>query len=339
MKKMNRPRQIGEWGERGLIQAILPSLRKRFASRFLVPPGDDAAVMRRPHRAVLSIDGLTEGTHFKLEWDAHLRRGYHISLGRALGWKLLGSSLSDLASMGDVRDRWAMIFIGAPASLSSSFLLDFFSGLKEVSRRASCALAGGDTVRSRELTMVAAVGGTLKGPRCLARTGAKPGDLLCVTGPVGDAARGLEILSGHKKLRKKSDRTFFVRRFFQHSPLFNEGKVLAATAGVTSLIDLSDSLQESVEMLISPQNLGYEIEVGDIPLSPPYRRLWGASPSLLSTGEDYSLLFTASVPAVKKLQNKIKFSMIGRILSKGAGGHMTLNGRPIQAPRYFQQFS
>jgi thiamine monophosphate kinase len=91
-------------GERGLINWILPRLRAQPGRRFLVPPGDDAAVLSSIGRPVLSIDGLSEGTHFKLSWEARVRRD-GFSLGRGLGWKLMGSSLSDLAAMGEIDNR------------------------------------------------------------------------------------------------------------------------------------------------------------------------------------------------------------------------------------------
>jgi thiamine monophosphate kinase len=116
---------LGSLGERGLLNWILPRLQADNRQRFLVAPGDDAAVLSSIGRPVLSIDGLAEGTHFQLSWDSRVR-SYGLSLGRSLGWKLLGSSLSDLAAMGDVENRWAMIFVGAPPSLKADFLREFF---------------------------------------------------------------------------------------------------------------------------------------------------------------------------------------------------------------------
>src|SRR4051812_27670292 len=106
---------LGAVGERALIQQILPGLARLKPRAYQVPPGDDAAVLRRPKGLVLSIDALTDGTHFRSKWEKPLKARYGLSLGRVLGWKLLGASLSDLAAMGDVRERWSLIFLAAPA--------------------------------------------------------------------------------------------------------------------------------------------------------------------------------------------------------------------------------
>jgi thiamine monophosphate kinase len=119
---------LGEWG---LLRRILPPLNRIHPRRFRVPPGDDAAVMADPRSTTLSIDGLTEGTHFETSWAPAVRSLLGVSLGRALGWKLLGSALSDLAAMGAVSQRWAMIYLGAPPQVRASFLLDFHQGLLE----------------------------------------------------------------------------------------------------------------------------------------------------------------------------------------------------------------
>ena len=326
-------------GERGFLAQILPRLNRLGRNRFLVPPGDDAAVMKRPARAVLSIDGLTEGTHFKLDWGALLKKKAGLSLGRALGWKLMGSSLSDLAAMGRTEECWALVFLGGPKQLSSQFLMDFYKGVRDITRRTRCVLAGGDTVRSSALTLVAAVGGVLKSRRPLTRNGCHVGDFLCVTGSVGDAERGLKILLGHLKNLSSANEGYFIRRFFEVRPLFKEGAVLAEERDVTSLIDLSDSLQESVELLLARRKFGYTVDLGGIPTSPPYQKCFGALPSLMSGGEDYALLFTVRGRALKRLQKKLSFSVIGRVLKSSAGRHLLLNGRPMIPPRFFQHFN
>lgn len=302
-----------------------------------MPPGDDAAVLSRPRNAVLSIDGLTDGTHFKLEWSRRLAR-LNLSLGRALGWKLLGSSLSDLAAMGDVRDRWAMIFVGAPPSLESRFLLDFFHGLRDSARRYGCALVGGDTVKSATLTLAAAVGGQLVGRRAITRSGARVGDVIALAGTVGDADRGLQILLKHKSV-PQAPTLAFVRRFFDVTPRFEEGKLLSGIRGVTAALDLSDSLQESLDLLLSPSHLGCEIDINALPVSPLYRQWFGVLPSLVSAAEDYALVFTARPEAFKRLARRKNIHAIGRVLGKGAGRHYFLSGKPFNPPRYFQHFN
>src|SRR5690348_7502606 len=90
---------LGALGERGFLKKILPGIKHFQSNRFAVPPGDDAAVLTSAGRPVLTIDALTEGTHFKSAWAARCATFGGFSLARGLGWKLLGSSLSDLAAM------------------------------------------------------------------------------------------------------------------------------------------------------------------------------------------------------------------------------------------------
>lgn len=298
MSPQEKLRTLGEWG---FLNRLLPSLQKLGRGRFVVPPGDDAAVLKKPSNAVLSIDGLTEGTHFLSSWAPRLKKDFGLSLGRALGWKLMGSGLSDLAAMGDTDRRWAMIYLAAPAHTPVSFLMDFFKGVKEKARQCQCALAGGDTVRGKDLSMVVAVGAQLKG-KPLTRSGAKPGDLLCVTGRIGDANAGLKILMGRHARLPAAGGTF-VKEFFNVEPRFKEGRRLAHTAGVTSLMDLSDPLGSSINILTRASSVGARVFV---------------EPDILACAEDYELLFTARPQALKHLQG-LSFSVIGEITAARAG--------------------
>lgn len=337
MTGRNKNKSLGSLGERGFLQKILPRLKKIQSNRFLVAPGDDAAVLKTSSRPVLSIDGLTENTHFKRSWEIPLRKKFGLSLGRALGWKLMGSSLSDLAAMGDVRNRWAMVYLGGPSSLSSQFLMEFYRGVQEATRRHNCVVVGGDTVRADQLSLVSAVGGTLHGKKALTRQGARVGDLICVAGTVGDADRGLQILMGKEKTIRVTDQKYFVNCFFNHQPLFEAGKILSEAAEVSSLIDLSDSLAESLEILLSPQKLGCDVVVHSIPVSAAYKKIYGAQPLLLSGGEDYSLLFTVKPSGLAALRKKLAVTVIGQVV-KSAARRYFWKGRPLSSVNYFKQY-
>lgn len=338
-KNKNRPAStLRHWGERGLINWILPRLNRQPArSLFRVPPGDDAAVLSFPKNHALSIDGLVDGTHFRMSWESSLKR-MGFSLARALGWKLLGSSLSDLASMGNVERPWAMIYVGAPPELPQNFLKEFFLGLEESARKYNCALAGGDTVRSRTLNLVSAVGGTVKGPRVLTRTGSRPGDLLAIAGNVGDAGMGLRILEGNYRLKPASSQ-YFVEQFFNVTPLFKVGRDLSARPGVTALLDLSDSLSESFELLLDSQKLGFEIDLDQIPRSSEFRKLKLKRSQIFSGGEDYGFLFSADPSAASRLKKMKSVRIIGRVAGKGSPRLYKWQGKVIPPPSPFHHFS
>jgi thiamine-monophosphate kinase len=293
--------------------------------------------MAAPRGAVLSIDGLTEGTHFRSTWAPFLKKSFGRSLGEELGWKLLGSGLSDLAAMGDVCSRWALIYLGAPSTTPLDFLMDFSTGVTKAARHADCVIAGGDTVRAHDLSLVVAVGGRMAG-RPVCRSGAKAGDQLCVAGTVGDAAIGLRILDRAISLSSRIDAPYFVRQFFRPLPRFDEGRILARATGVTSLMDLSDPLGASIKLLLRSSGVGAEVDVDLIPVSAPYAAEFKKTPSLLSAGEDYGLLFTASAAAVSRLSSKMAFSVIGEIRPRQHGLRFTHHGKRCSPPVSFEHF-
>lgn len=338
MIRQSSIRTLGEAGERGFLKRFLPSLSKLTPSKFLVPPGDDAAVLKKAPRAVLSIDGLTEGTHFKMRWASLSQKDAGLALGRGLGWKLLGSALSDLAAMGPTKNRWAMIFLGAPPSTSLRFLQDFYRGLRETAKRYDCVLAGGDTVKAREISMVAAVGAELSGSKAITRSGARPGHLLCVAGSVGDAAAGLRLLEEQQRL-PPLEQKYFIRRFFDARPLFKMADVLGQpSSGVSAMMDLSDSLWESVQLLCEMSGVGARVEMTSVPVSGMYERQFGWDKSLWSGGEDYSLLFTALPAAAYKLAKGWPVQVIGYVLPKRRGVRIFHKNKPCPPPDVYRHY-
>jgi thiamine-monophosphate kinase len=260
-----------------------------------------------------------------------------VGFGRALGWKLLGSGLSDLAAMGRTTSRWAMVYLAAPSDTKMSFLMDLYRGVKEASARGGAVLAGGDTVRGRDMSLVVAVGGQMAGPS-LVRTGARPGDALCVAGEVGDAQMGLEVLLGRKKI-SKTDQKYFVTRFFRVEPRFDEAAALAGHRGVTSLMDLSDPLGSSVNILTAASNVGAVVGLNDVPVSPRLAAYKPSAAALLSAGEDYGLLFTVKPSQLANLKKKIRFSVIGQIRPRAQGVRFYFHNKQVRSNEYFEHFS
>ena len=334
-RQKNNRASLGRLGERGFLARLLPSLGR--SSFFRVPPGDDGAVTRGPVPLVLSVDALTEGTHFRSRWDAACRRIAGFSLGRGLGWKLLGSSLSDLAAMGETDRRWTMICLAAPPDLPLALLSELQKGVREAARRFDCAQAGGDTIRSRSFTLVAAVGGRLSG-RALTRDAARPGDFIAVAGSIGDAAAGLAVLDGRLRPSRR-DAAYFVRRFFDHRPQFAAARALAREPGTGGVLDLSDSLRESVDLLCEASGVGAVVDIDRVPVSANYRRVVGLSPAVAAGGEDYGLLFSVRPGRVAPLGRRIRFSVIGRVTGKRSGIRWRWRGNEVAAPVAFHHFA
>jgi thiamine-monophosphate kinase len=328
---------LGSVGEQGFLRRFLPRLKRFESSRFHVPPGDDAAVLNGRLPLVLSIDGLTEGTHFRMNWERRVERLGGFTLARGLGWKLLGSSLSDLAAMGQSERRWAMVYLGGRGSLTLNFLNDLYTGLREKARAYQCALAGGDTVRAHHTTLVAAVGADQSRGVALRRDAAKPGDVILVAGTVGDASVGLEILEGRAARLPKRVSAYFVRRFFEHTPQFAVAEKIAGR--VRCAMDISDSLHETMASICEMSGVSAIVHVEKIPISPFYRRHAGVGLAVLSAGENYALLFTCAASAARALAAKTGAAVVGVVTSAKHGPRYFLNGTSVTPPASFGHFS
>lgn len=303
----------------------------------MIPPGDDCALWRAPSPQLLTVDGLAEGTHFRFSWASRVQKILGMSLGRALGWKLVGSALSDLAAMGNSTHRWALLFVAAPGDLPYQFLLDFSFGINAACRQFSCSIVGGDTVKGKTFQAAASIGATLVGRRAVRRGGARSGDLVAVCGFVGDAALGLQVLEGQKRLPVKKARPF-VEKFFRPVPLFKEGSLLAATPLVSAMMDLSDPLPESLSLMASASGVGMDIDVDKIPLSRQTAAFLSPEKALKNSGEDYGLLFTVRPAGAAALARKMPFHVIGRVRA-GKGVGFFKNSRRIAEPTAFTHFS
>jgi thiamine-monophosphate kinase len=320
----------------------LPRLKRFESARFDVPPGDDAAVLNGRSPLVLSIDGLTEDTHFRMSWSQRVERIGGFSLARGLGWKLLGSALSDLAAMGHSERRWAMIYLGGRGSLSLNFLNDLYAGLREKARRYRCALAGGDTVRAHHTTLVAAVGADQPRARPLRRDAAKAGDVILVAGFIGDASVGLDVLDGSVRVggrMKKRSAAYFVRRFFEHTPEFEVAEKLARLKHIACAMDVSDSLHETVSSVCEMSGVSAILHVEKIPVSAFYRRWATFGPALLSAGENYALLFTCPATRARAAAAATGASIVGVITSARRPPQYFLDGKPVQPSPLFGHFA
>ena len=161
---------------------------------------------------------------------------------------------------------------------------------------------------------------------------------ICAAGSIGDAGKGLEILLKKKRFSSSRAERYFAKSFFQHAPLFREGKILSRTQGVRAALDLSDSLMESLSLLLHGSGLGLRFPVENIPVSSLYKKGFACDESLLTGGEDYGLLFAVDPKALPVLRRKMSFSVLGKVSGQEKGVVATKNGRPLPPPRLFQHF-
>ena len=300
--------KISDLGEFGLIDRI-----RRTASRSAkgapISIGDDAAALLLSPSSVLlaTTDMLIEGIHFDLKTtDLY-----------SLGWKAAAVNLSDIAAMGGV-PRFCLTSLGIPSSLTVEQVDDFYRGFSECVRKERTVLVGGDTCGSQKgLIISVTVLGEGEKDHLVTRSGAKPGDLLYVTGTLGDSGAGLEMLRAGAGSRTPGARRL-IEKHLRPVPHVAEGRKLALSGVASTMIDVSDGLSSDLGHICEQSAMGAEIFEERIPLSRQLRSAKGLKrPPVeyaLSGGEDYELLFTVSPAKIKKLKAlRIRATEIGVI--------------------------
>ena len=277
---------LKELGEFGLIERIKEALGGPMPDGVL-GIGDDCAVLPQAGgmETLVSTDMLLEGSHF-LRGDIP---------ARLLGWKSAAVNFSDIAAMGG-RPVGSFLSLGLPAGIDSDWMDAFLAGYKECSQYCGAPLLGGDTTTSQDgIAINVTVIGQCQRGRSRKRSSAVPGDLVCVTGPLGDSAAGLQaILQG---VRGSEDAEALVERHYRPVPRVSEGQALAATPGVHAMMDISDGVASDLRHILKASGVGAAVRTQDVPLSAELRRVcaqqgWDATTLALTGGEDYELLFT-----------------------------------------------
>ena len=245
--------------------------------------GDDAAVLSVPagHELIACTDTLVEGRHFPTGFEAF-----------DIGWRSLAVNLSDLAAMG-AEPRWATLALTLPA-IDEEWLEEFVGGFATLAQAHGVALVGGDTTRGALVLTVQALG-TVPLGGAVPRSGARPGDLLYVTGWPGDAAAGLALLQGTLD-GAGANRAALELKFRRPEPRVAFGQRLRGIA--SACIDVSDGLAADLGRLAAASGVAAVVRAAELPLSRALYALAGegrARTYALGGGDDYELLFT--VPA------------------------------------------
>ena len=274
---------------------------------------DDAALLVPPPgcELVLTTDALVEGLHVP-----------HGESGRHMARKLLRRNLSDLAAKGAEPLGYLLSLMLPP--VGPEWLADFAGGLAEDQAEFGWALWGGDTTRSPAgvQAVVTAIGSVPAG-QMLRRSGARPGEVLAVSGTLGDAALGLPLaLAGEKG--------FLVQRYRLPQPRLALGLALRGRA--TACMDISDGLLGDAAHLARASGVRLVVEAGRLPLSAEARGCEGALQAALGGGDDYELLFTAPQGALAGLEG---VTVIGRV---EAGEGVELQGADWPERRGWQAF-
>ena len=275
--------------------------------------GDDAAVYRTDHDKVhvVTTDALIEGYHFDFAFYSMEDAGY----------KAMAVNLSDIAAM-NARPILATIALGAPGSVSMKDLEALYSGLAAGASKYGVQIAGGDTTRAPVLMLTITVIGEARASEIVYRNGARPGDRICVSGTLGDAAAGLDILRHgiEPEAVGSTAWNFLVARHLRPTPRFDLVSEWASQ-GVrpSALIDISDGLANEIHHICTASGCGATIRESRLPLSSALRAASvlerGSVDYAINGGDDYELLFTASAQDLQKA-NPASFITIGFITEK-----------------------
>jgi thiamine-monophosphate kinase len=291
---------------------LIGRVRRRFTQtrhRPQVGIGDDAAVLAVSGGTewVVTTDAFLENVHF-------LRR---VHPAKAIGYKALARATSDIAAMG-AHARYFFLTLGLPSDCSGLWLDQFLAGMSRGAQEFGLTLAGGDTTSYPLVIISLTVVGEVDRGRAILRSGARPGDLLCVSGTLGEAELGLRLILANSNNRRGPNS--LLKKHFYPEPRLKLGEWLNSRHFATSMIDTSDGLSTDLSHLCKASGVGAVVWAPKIPTVriPPKLQKQGLNPLQLALngGEDYELLFTVPRRLISRLPRRLgnlPITLIGEI--------------------------
>lgn len=330
---------LGELGLLARIESILsiPETKRladpaSAAGRVLVGVGDDAAAVDLGDGRVLllSCDSMVEGVHFVPG----------ASPPDTIGFRAMAAALSDIAAMGGA-PAWALVTLAIRSDCDAAFAEELIRGARAAAERDGAVIVGGDCVSaSRETGIHVSVVGEGRRDGLLLRSAANAGEVVMVTGTVGDSAAGLAVLQGKASLDAEAT-SFLTDRHLLPTPRLEAGAILAEHEAVGAAIDVSDGLVRDAGHIGERSRVGIELRAQRVPISAQCRRAADAMrrPALhfaLGGGEDYELLFTVRADAAEEVRAALlqRAQLDATVVGEVTAGHgvtvVDESGQPIE---------
>jgi len=311
-----RVSELGEFGLIDLLAKMANSGRdKHLASwqQLIIGIGDDAAAWQGDASTQLAtIDSFIQDVHFSLG----------IASWNDLGWKALAANLSDIAAMGGV-PRYALVSLALPDDTEVDDVTALYKGMIELAQEFGVAIIGGDTSSALVVAITITILGSTRNwdKHLLTRSAAEPGEKVAVTGKLGAAAAGLEMLNNQLQFNPEAI-TCLKNAYLHPYPRIAEGQLLVEQ-GVKTAIDISDGLISDLKHICKASQVSARIEIDRVPIQPTVKANFGdkSLELALSGGEDYELLFTGSAKIINKVRGAAScpITVIGEIVADRIG--------------------
>ena len=306
-------------GEFGFIDRLRSTYAGAAGDGLAVPLGDDAAVLdvTAGLQIVVSTDLLIEGIHFRRDWSDPY----------SIGWKAAAVNLSDMAAMGAV-PTFTFVSLALTRDDTVESLERLYDGLSDCLNRYGARLAGGDTNAAPSCLAINITQiGTVPSGTALTRSGAKVGDILLVTGTLGDSAAGLSLLEAHGPVKAEKLSHYLLTAHRRPQPRIVAARAAREAGGVHACMDISDGLAGVLPKLCAASGVGALVSVASLPVS---EALLAAEAVLdksaldyaLAGGEDFELLIAVAPGSVEAIRAAISatgtpVTQIGEILRSG----------------------
>ena len=316
---------LADLGEFGLLALLTPRLPQR--DHVVVGPGDDAAELRVPDgRVLVSTDVLVEGRHFRRDWAS----------ANDIGHRAAAQSLSDLNAMGGVATA-VTVGLAAPADLAATWALELTEGIAEECALVEASVVGGDLTRADSVVIAVTAVGHVDGAPVL-RSGARPGDVVAVSGRLGWAAAGLAVLTrGFRSPRAVVDA-------YRRPQVPYAAGAEALRLGATALVDVSDGLLADLGHVATASAVAIDLRTGAFVVDEPLQAVGaavGVDPLsfVLGGGDDHALVATFPEGTVLPDTWSVVGVVVGEVAGEGAlDGAVTVDGTAYDGERGFRHF-